>query len=189
LGLTVGVPSIDAQTWIIDLEALGASPIGQLLPVSGTDGRTGEHYDSFAYLADPLPESVQLSSDTWTIVARAEAALARLDQATRQVPTPELLRDPAIRREAQSPSVLEGTYAPLATVLEATLEPWLDDTHAPRGTWVPRPSETDRTLSCRMRGSRGGVQKWASGYPTALGGGPGRLPRCRRNGERTRGYW
>jgi len=106
----------------MDLEALGASPIGQLLPISGTDGRTGEHYDSFAYLADPLPESVQLSSDTWTIVARAEAALARLDQAARQVPTPELLRDPAIRREAQSTSALEGTYAPFATVLESDVE-------------------------------------------------------------------
>ncbi|HWE10650.1 MAG TPA: Fic/DOC family N-terminal domain-containing protein [Solirubrobacteraceae bacterium] len=61
---------------------------------------------------------MQLSSESGTIVARAEAALARLDQAARQVPTPELLRDPAIRREAQSTSALEGTYAPFATVLE-----------------------------------------------------------------------
>ncbi|HEX3830704.1 MAG TPA: Fic/DOC family N-terminal domain-containing protein [Solirubrobacteraceae bacterium] len=65
--------------------------------------------------------SVELASDTWTIVARAEAALARLDQAARQVPSPELLRDPAIRREAHSTSALEGTFAPFATVLESDL--------------------------------------------------------------------
>ena len=106
----------------MDLEALGTSPIGQLVPISGTDGRTGEHYKSFAYLADPLPESVELSSSTWAIVTRAEAALARLDQAARQVPSPELLRAPAIRREAQSTSALEGTFAPFATVLESNLE-------------------------------------------------------------------
>lgn len=106
----------------MDLEALRGSPIGQLVPISGVDGRTGERYESFAYLADPLPESVELASDTWTIVARAEAALARLDQAARQVPSPELLRDPAIRREAQSTSALEGTFAPFATVLESDLE-------------------------------------------------------------------
>ena len=55
-------------------------------------------------------------------MARAEAALARLDQAARQVPSPELLRDPAIRREAHSTSALEGTFAPFATVLESDLE-------------------------------------------------------------------
>lgn len=106
----------------MDIAALRASPIGQLVPISGTDGRTGEHYESFAYLADSLPESVQLASETWTVVARAEAALARLDQAARQVPSPELLRDPAIRREAQSTSALEGTCAPFATVLESDVE-------------------------------------------------------------------
>jgi Fic family protein len=106
----------------MDADVLRGSPIGQLVPISGTAGRTGEHYESFAYLADPLPESVELASDTWTIVARAEAALARLDQAARQVPSPELLRDPAIRREAQSTSALEGTFAPFATVLESDLE-------------------------------------------------------------------
>jgi hypothetical protein len=37
----------------MDLAALGASPIGRLVPIRGTDGRTGDRYDSFAYLADP----------------------------------------------------------------------------------------------------------------------------------------
>ena len=106
----------------MDLEALRDSPIGRLVPISGTDGRTGQHYDYFAYLAEPLPESVELTAATWTIVAEAEAALARLDQAARQVPDPALFRRPALRREAQSTSALEGTYAPFVDVLDPDIE-------------------------------------------------------------------
>jgi Fic family protein len=103
----------------VDLEALRESPIGQLVPISGPDGRTGEY---FAYLATPLPRSIELSSATWTAVAQAEATLARLDQAARQVPEPALLRRPALRREAQSTSALEGTFAPFEAVLESEIE-------------------------------------------------------------------
>ena len=49
----------------------------------------------------------------------ATAALARLDGAARLVPNPALLRRPTLRREAQSTSALEGTYAPFADVLAA----------------------------------------------------------------------
>lgn len=106
----------------MDLDALRGSPIGQLVPISGSDGRTGEHYDYFAYLPAALSRSVALSSATWTTVAAAEAALARLDQAARQIPNPSLLRQPALRREAQSTSALEGTFAPLEDVLESDIE-------------------------------------------------------------------
>lgn len=106
----------------MDIKALDASPIGQLVPISGTDGRSGKHYDYYAYLASPLPSSVDLSSATWAAVARAEVALARLDEAARQVPEPALLRRPALRREAQSTSALEGTFAPLEEVLESEIE-------------------------------------------------------------------
>jgi Fic family protein len=106
----------------MDVEALRGSPVGQLIPISGTDGRTGLHYDAFAFLADPLPNTVDLASSTWTAVAQAEAALARLDQAARQVPEPSLLRQPALRREAQSTSALEGTFAPFEEVLESDIE-------------------------------------------------------------------
>jgi Fic family protein len=92
------------------------------VPISGTDGRSGEQYDCFAYLATPLPDHVELSSSTWTAVVRAEAELARLDQAATQIPEPALLRRPALRREAQSTSALEGTYAPLEDVLGSELE-------------------------------------------------------------------
>jgi Fic family protein len=45
--------------------------------------------------------------------------LARLDGAARLIPSPELLRRPALRLEAQSTSALEGTFAPFADVLAA----------------------------------------------------------------------
>jgi Fic family protein len=106
----------------VDVHALQASPIGQLVPISGTDGRTGRPYDYWAFLADPLPRSIQLSTTTWRIVAQAEAELGRLDQAARQIPNPSLLRQPALRREAQSTSALEGTFAPLEEVLESDVD-------------------------------------------------------------------
>jgi Fic family protein len=55
-------------------------------------------------------------------VADARAALAALDNTARQLPNPTLLRLPTLRREAQSTSALEGTYAPLADVLIADEE-------------------------------------------------------------------
>lgn len=106
----------------MDLARLSASPIGTLVPIAGTDGVTGRHYEYFAYLPDPLPATVQLSAATWTQVAAAEASLGRLDQAAQQVPEPALLRRPALRREAQSTSALEGTFAPFETVLVSELE-------------------------------------------------------------------
>lgn len=94
---------------------LSASPIGALTPVFlPSDGRRGA-----AYLPDPLPRDVTLSTSTWTTVNEVTAALARLDGAARLLPDPALLRRPALRREAQSTSALEGTYAPLAEVLAA----------------------------------------------------------------------
>ena len=65
---------------------------------------------------------MDLTAETWTTVAHAEASLARLDQAARQIPEPSLLRRPALRREAQSTSALEGTFAPFEEVLESDIE-------------------------------------------------------------------
>ena len=47
------------------------------------------------------------------------AALGALDSASRLLPNPQLLRLPTLRKEAQSTSALEGTYAPLDEVLAA----------------------------------------------------------------------
>jgi Fic family protein len=96
---------------------LKGSPIGGLVRITGLDGRTGDSYDELAYLPDPLPPSVELSPATWTAVARAEADLARLDQAARHIPDPGLVRRSTISREAQSTSALEGTFAPFDQVL------------------------------------------------------------------------
>jgi Fic family protein len=106
----------------MDIKAIKNSPIGTLVPISGFDQRTGKEYDHRAYLPDLLPQDVALSSATWTAVAQAEAALGRLDEASQQIPAPGLLRRAATRREAQSTSALEGTFAPIEDVLEPELE-------------------------------------------------------------------
>lgn len=104
----------------MDLEALRASPVGQLVPISGTDEllRT---YSYFAFVPDPLPEAPDLTARTWAAVAEASAALAALKQACSLLPNPRLLIAPALAREAVDTSALEGTYAALPDVLEARL--------------------------------------------------------------------
>lgn len=106
----------------MDEERLKASPIGKLVPIVGPDPTTHEIVEGCAYLPNPLPTSLTLSTATWNEVNAATAALARLDGAARLVPNPTLLRRPALRREAQSTSALEGTYAPFADVLAADRE-------------------------------------------------------------------
>jgi cell filamentation protein, protein adenylyltransferase len=103
----------------MDFERLSDSPIGRLVPIIGPDPATHELVEGKAYLPDPLPKTIELSTETWTTVNSASAALARLDGAARLIPSPDLLRRPALRREAQSTSALEGTYAPFADVLAA----------------------------------------------------------------------
>jgi Fic family protein len=75
-----------------------------------------------AFLPSRLPTGLTLSTETWNTINVATAALARLDGAARLIPRPALLRRPTLRREAQSTSALEGTYAPFADVLAADRE-------------------------------------------------------------------
>lgn len=105
----------------MDLKAIENSPIGRLVPIEGFDQRTDSDFSHQAFLPEPLPLEVALSAETWTVVARAEAALGRLDEASQQVPEPRLLRQAALRREAQSTSALEGTFAPFEEVMEPEL--------------------------------------------------------------------
>lgn len=92
---------------------------GSLVPIHGTDPQLGEWTHS-AFLPNPLSEDMpDLSAETYLVVLNARAALAALDATARQLPNPTLFRTPALRREAQSTSALEGTYAPLAEVLTA----------------------------------------------------------------------
>jgi Fic family protein len=100
-------------------ELLKASPVGRVIPIAGPDPATHEIVEGEAFLPDPLPNDLALTTPTWTAVNTATAALARLDGAGRLIPSPGLLRRPTLRREAQSTSALEGTYAPFADVLAA----------------------------------------------------------------------
>ena len=93
--------------------------MGSLVPILGPDPASREIVEGKAFLPAPLPRSITLSTGTWTTINAASAALARLDGAARLIRNPDLLRGPALRREAQSTSALEGTYAPFADVLAA----------------------------------------------------------------------
>lgn len=109
----------------MDLAAIADSPIGHLVPISGMDSWRGEPYQHKAFVPDPLPHTIRdvpISPSTWTAVVDAASALSQLDQAGRQVPNPELVHRPTLRREAQSTSALEGTHAAFTDVLEADLD-------------------------------------------------------------------
>lgn len=116
----------------MDPERFKNSPLGHLVPFSGVDPRTRREFSHWAYLADDLGDEPPLKSATWHAVTEARAALARLDQCSRQVPVPELLLRPTLSREAQSTSALEGTYAPLQDVLAASSDPAAPATAAMR---------------------------------------------------------
>jgi Fic family protein len=96
-----------------------SSPIGSLRSIAGTDGRNGRPYSHSAYVPHPLGVEPILQGGTWRAVTRASRALALLDQASRQIPNPRLLRRPTLSREAQSTSALEGTFAAIDEVLAA----------------------------------------------------------------------
>lgn len=73
-----------------------------------------------AFVPDPLGDQTPaLSPRTFNAVASARAALAGLNASARRLPNPALLRRPTLRREAQSTSALEGTYAAMRDVLAA----------------------------------------------------------------------
>lgn len=104
----------------MDVEALRSSPIGELVPIMVPKPGSMEATESYwAYVPDPLVDSPQLSMQALDTATRAAMALARLDQAVAQLPNPQLIVRPIIRKEATSTSALEGTYAEFDQVLEA----------------------------------------------------------------------
>lgn len=98
---------------------LGEGASGRLVPISGFDRSVGEKYDHYAFVPDPLPDEPKLTMATYKRVAEASLALGRLDSAAEKLPNPQLLVRPALHKEAQSTSALEGTHATLFDVLEA----------------------------------------------------------------------
>lgn len=111
------IPNFEARIWYVDLEILRNSPVGHLTPIHGTDGRTRRTYQHMAFVPERLRDDIAVQAKTWKEISRANRALGRLDQASLQIPNPALLRRPTLRREAQSTSALEGTFAPLEQVL------------------------------------------------------------------------
>lgn len=93
--------------------------MGELVDISGSDPKLGDWAHKAFVPADLGRDEPELAGATHRAIADARAALAALDATARQLPNPYLLRTPSLRREAQSTSALEGTYAPLDDVLTA----------------------------------------------------------------------
>lgn len=106
----------------MDLSLFGERATGVLVPVSGSDPSRGR-WEHRAFVPFPLTsDGIELSPSTYLTIGGARAALAALDATSQQLPNPTLLRAPTLRREAQSTSALEGTYAPMAEVFTADEE-------------------------------------------------------------------
>lgn len=110
----------------MDVKAFRRSPMGELRRITGHDYYIDQEYDHFAFVPHPLPPTVSLTERTYNRITAASMEIGRLDFAVQRLPNPSLLVRPALRREAQSTSDLEGTYAPLDDVLEAD---FLDESH------------------------------------------------------------
>lgn len=103
----------------MDPADFGTDAAGHLVPIKGYDDSLGRNYEHFAFVPDPLPSEPRLRMATYKRVAEASLALGRLDSAAEKLPNPQLLVRPALHKEAQSTSALEGTHATLFDVLEA----------------------------------------------------------------------
>lgn len=103
----------------MQVSSLAQSPIGNLIPISGTDPKSGTEWSHYAFAPSPLPDQPALTLATLNLAAKAAMEVARLDQAVSQLPNPQILLRPILRREATSTSALEGTYAAFDEVLES----------------------------------------------------------------------
>ena len=86
------------------MQRLSNSPCGRLVPTIG-----GQQ----AFVPDPLPCEVALSSSTVALLDRASLAVGTLAGVGETVPNPHLLIRPFVRREAVLSSRIEGTVASL----------------------------------------------------------------------------
>lgn len=103
----------------MDLDAIRRSPVGRLTPIKGVDPKTDTAWGYWAFVPTGLPSSPSLSLPTLNLATKAAMEVARLDQAVSQLPRPEILVRPIVRREARSTAALEGTYASFDEVLES----------------------------------------------------------------------
>lgn len=103
----------------MQVDDFARSPVGRLVSISGHDAFLNRDYNHFAFVPTALPKTIQLSLGTHKLADKASMSVGRLDFAVKRLPDPGLLVRPALRREAQSTSALEGTHATLEEVLEA----------------------------------------------------------------------
>jgi Fic family protein len=139
---------------MVDLGMFLNTTPGELVRIGGSDPLLGE-WEHRAFVPEPLPSSMpELSPSTYLAVSDARAALAAFDSTARRLPNPTLLRMPTLRREAQSTSALEGTYAPLSQVFTA------DDDE-------PATAELVEILNY-VRMANAGFARTAEGWPLSL---------------------
>jgi Fic family protein len=102
----------------VEISDFETSPVGRLVKIAGFDHRLNAEYDHWAFVPEPLPETLVLTNETHALVARAERSIGRLQEALLRFPNPRMLLQTSLKREAQSTSALEGTYAPLTSIFE-----------------------------------------------------------------------
>jgi hypothetical protein len=86
LALAARCQAIGRYTWHMDNAALIESPMGAVVPISGTDPLNGRRFEHFAFVPAPLPSQVALASSTWKQVVAAEAALGPTGSNSATVP-------------------------------------------------------------------------------------------------------
>jgi hypothetical protein len=121
----------------VDVGALRASPIGQLVPIAGTDWRTGSSYQHFAYVPDPLPDAVAVADATWIAVGIAGQKLERLNRSARKLGRAASARDTVASLfepgAAAAPALHWARGEPLTVGLVHALQAAL--VHGARGEW------------------------------------------------------
>lgn len=103
----------------MDLKAFGASPVGNLVPISGYDARFEVDYSHAAFVPHALPKYVELKPETLMSMSEADRALGHLNARVQFLPNPALLIRPALATEAKATSAIEGTFANLDEILTA----------------------------------------------------------------------
>jgi cell filamentation protein, protein adenylyltransferase len=88
------------------------------VPIFGADPVARRDFRHHAFVPHPLPTEITVAQRTHKLIGEAERALGALNARVSRLPNPGLLVQPSLTREAVATSALEGTYAPLAEVLE-----------------------------------------------------------------------
>lgn len=95
----------------------------------GSARRTPGTHGYIAYFPNSIPRSFSISEHNYQLLSDAEAALGRLSGSSSLLPSPEILIQPYLRREAVASTRIEGTQASLLDVFnaEANDEPFTPD--------------------------------------------------------------